>query len=650
MLTTIISSSTNITVTSKPTVGSGLHIQNPVAPTFKALSKSAKLDDALRLIESSPSKFEAVESDIDSCCTFLHTCIRRKSIEHGQRLYLHLLLSRDRGNHSNLLNNPILKSKFITLFSVCGRIDEARRVFEDGLKTQHVDESLWVAMAIAYTRNGYPKEALLLYVEMLCRFIRPSKFAFSMALKACSNISNLLLGRSIHAQIVKSQEEPDQVVNNALLKLYTDGCCSNDVLKIFGKMHERNIVSWNSMLAFFLRQDQVFKSLECFRNMQEGKMGFNWVTLTTILPVCARLTALNSGKEIHAQIIKSPSRPDTPVLNSLMDMYAKCGLIHYCRKVFSSMHRCVDLTSWNTLLNGYAINGHINEALELFDDIVSFGLTPDGITFIVLLSGCSHGGLTHEGQRLFNRMKTEFGVSPTLEHYACLVDILGRAGKLEEALEVVKSMPMKPSGSIWGSLLNSCRLYGNVALGEAIAKILFVLEPGNAGNYVMLSNIYAKEGNWEGVWMVREMMQNKRIKKEAGCSWIQIRDKIHTFLAGGGFEFRESDEYKKVWEELMVAMEKAGYAPDTDVVLHDVKEEMKRDWVRGHSERLATIYGIIHVGRGLPIRITKNLRVCKDCHSWLSVISRVTKRVIVLRDTNRFHHFDGGACSCNDYW
>lgn len=166
----------------------------------------------------------------------------------------------------------------------------------------------------------------------------------------------------------------------------------------------------------------------------------------------------------------------------------------------------------------------------------------------------------------------------------------------------------------------------------------------------MLSNIYANAGMWDSVNKVREIMQTRGIKKEAGCSWIQVKNVIHTFVAGGGFEFRNSAEYKKIWDELSEAMKKIGYVPDTSVVLHDVNEETKEMWVCGHSERLATIFALINTASGMPIRITKNLRVCKDCHSWIKIVSRVTERMIVLRDTNRFHHVKGGVCSCKDYW
>lgn len=645
--TNIPAGSTNITVTSGPN-GTQKH-SKPLTSTLKWLAKSGKLDEALRLIESSPSRLTFTELDVEAYSLLLHTCISRKSLEHGRRLYLQLLLSKDRGNNHSLLHNPTLKSKLITLYSVCGRMDEARSVFEDGLEDEQVPESVWVAMAIGYLRNGYLVEALLVYCDMLIRFVQPGNFAFSMALKACAELPELRVGRAVHAQIVKSIEEPDQVVNNALLRLYAENGCSIEVFRVFDTMPERNVVSWNSLIASFARRDQVFESLDSFRRMQGEGMGFSWVTLTTILPVCGRLTALHCGKEIHAQIVKSTKRPDVPVLNSLIDMYAKSGEIDYCKRVFERM-QSKDLTSWNTLLTGYANNGFIEEGMKLFDQMVESGVRPDGVTFIALLSGCSHAGLTDEGRRLFNKMKLVYGVSPTVEHYACLVDLLGRAGRIKEALDVVERMPMKPTGSIWGSLLNSCRLQGNVSLAEFAAKELFELEPTNPGNYVMLSNIYANAGMWNDVNRVRELMKHRGIKKDAGCSWVQIRNRIHTFLAGGGFEFRNSAEFKKVWNELTDAMKEVGYILDTSVVLHDVNEETKAMWVCGHSERVAVTFALVHTAAGMPIRITKNIRICADCHSWVKIVSLITGRLIVLRDTNRFHHFKGGACSCKDHW
>ncbi|KAK4435600.1 Pentatricopeptide repeat-containing protein [Sesamum alatum] len=639
---------TNLTVTPATKSQKQLHTKKPLNSTLKSLSKSGKLDEALHLLlESHQSRTPFGQPNLESYTTLLHACISRKSLTHGRRLYLHLLQSED---DELLLKSPTLRSKFITLFSACGQLDEARRAFRHGIEEMDcVSESVYVAMAIGFSKNGNFREALLIYWEMLSKGVEPGNFAFSVALKACSGIPDTRNGKAVHAQIVKAREEPDQVVYNALLRFYTECGVFDEVLKVFDDMPVRDVATWNALVAGYVKKDQVFEGLETFRKMQREKVGFSWVSLTMILAVSARLTALYTGKEVHGQIVKSAECPDVLVLNSLLDMYAKCGLMDYCRKVFDGMS-FKDLTSWNTLINGYAINGWMTEAMTAFEQMSEAGYKADEVTFISLLSGCSHAGMTNEGQILFDRMRTEYGIDPNLEHYACLVDMLGRAGRIEEALEVVKKMPMEPSGSIWGSLLNSCRLHGYVSLAEIIAKQLFKIEPSNPGNYVMLSNIYANAGMWDRVKLVRELMEIRGIKKEAGSSWVQIRDRVHSFVAGGGFEFRNSDEYRKVWNELTKEMEKSGYRPDTGVVLHDINEEMKVEWVCGHSERLAMVFALIHAGSGLPIRITKNLRVCADCHTWMKHASKASQRKIILRDTNRFHHFHEGKCSCNDYW
>ncbi|OAP05877.1 hypothetical protein AXX17_AT3G14920 [Arabidopsis thaliana] len=606
------------------------------------LSKSTKLDEAVTLIEnssSSPSNLSTPEAYTD----LLHACISAKSLHHGIKICSLIL------NNPSLRHNPKLLSKLITLFSVCRRLDLARKIFDDVTDSSLLTEKVWAAMAIGYSRNGSPRDGLIVYVDMLCSFIEPGNFSISVALKACVDLKDLRVGRGIHAQIVKRKEKVDQVVYNVLLKLYMESGLFDDARKVFDGMSERNVVTWNSLISVLSKKVRVHEMFNLFRKMQEEMIGFSWATLTTILPACSRVAALLTGKEIHAQILKSKEKPDVPLLNSLMDMYGKCGEVEYSRRVFDVM-LTKDLTSWNIMLNCYAINGNIEEVINLFEWMIESGVAPDGITFVALLSGCSDTGLTEYGLSLFERMKTEFRVSPALEHYACLVDILGRAGKIKEAVKVIETMPFKPSASIWGSLLNSCRLHGNVSVGEIAAKELFVLEPHNPGNYVMVSNIYADAKMWDNVDKIREMMKQRGVKKEAGCSWVQIKDKIQIFVAGGGYEFRNSDEYKKVWTELQEAIEKSGYSPNTSVVLHDVDEETKANWVCGHSERLATTYSLIHTGEGVPIRITKNLRVCADCHSWMKIVSQVTRRVIVLRDTKRFHHFVDGICSCKDYW
>ncbi|PKI60187.1 hypothetical protein CRG98_019375 [Punica granatum] len=507
-----------------------LKTRRALGSALRSLSKQGRLDEALRLIESSPS------ANAEACSAFLHSCISSRSLDHGHRLLSHLLLMRH-----DLAYDPTLRAKLVTLCSVCGRVDEARRVFEDSLGNGCGKESLWVAMAVGLSRNGRPDEALVLYCDMVSLFGVPGQFWLSVALKACTSLLDLRVACMPSA-----------------------GALTMPTASI-REIARRNLVT---------------ESFDAFRRMQREGIGFSWVTLTTILALCATATALLSSKEVHAQIMKSwKSTPDVLVLNSLIDMYAKCGAVNYCRDVFDGMQE-KDLTSWNTMLNGYSINGRMADAFELFDAmVIQSGFKPDGVTFIALLSGCSDTGLVNEGIRLFDEMKAAYGISPTWEHYACLVDLLGRAGRIEEALDVANKMPMAPTGSIWGSLLNSCRLHSRVSIVQEIASRLFELEPDNPGNYVMLSNIYADAGMW-----------------------------VHVFVASWSVEFRNSPEYSDVRNYLTEAMKEAGYLPDTKIVLHDVNEDTWASWVFEHSERIATMFALIHTAHSMPIRITKNLR------------------------------------------
>ncbi|KAK1316831.1 Pentatricopeptide repeat-containing protein [Acorus calamus] len=607
-----------------------------------SLSKSSHLDEALSLLlKSHPSILPTTPTtNLEAYSHLLHSFITHKSLRHAELLHRHLLHSTP-----SLLRHPLIKSKLITLYPVCARIESARLVFDE----DDDDEPSWTAMVVAFSKNGLHEDSLSLYAGNASW---RSDFADSAALKSCSALSAVRLGRAVHARVLKSAREPDQVVLNALVRLYVKCGTLDEALRAFDGMPQRNVVSWNSLLSGFVGRGFFFECLDLLRRMWiESSVGFSWVTLTTVLSACSQITALYKGREVHAQMVKSREEPDIVVLNSLMDMHAKCGVVEYCERVFRGMGSR-DLTSWNTMLTCYAI-GCAHDALELFDEMVGRGrggIKPDGVTFVALLSSCAHAGFVDEGRRLFDRMDVEFRVRKNVEHFACLVDLLGRAGLIDEAFEVTEKMPMRPGGSVWGSLLNSCRLHGDVELGEIAAKRLFEIEPNNAGNYVLFSNMFAREKMWEEAKKVRVAMEEKGLKKEVGRSWVQVGSGIHSFVAGGGVSFRSSLEYKRVWEELVESMEREGYVPDTDVVLHDVDEGTKAEWVCGHSERIAVVFGLVNSGDGIPIRIMKNLRVCDNCHNVMKVVSKVTRRLIVMRDTNRFHHFRNGACSCGDFW
>nr|ADE77588.1 unknown [Picea sitchensis] len=308
-----------------------------------------------------------------------------------------------------------------------------------------------------------------------------------------------------------------------------------------------------------------------------------------------------------------------------------------------------NVVSWNAMIVGYGMHGHGEDALVLFTQMQQRGVKPNEITFISVLSACSHAGLVDEGWKCYNCMTLDYAITPTVEHYACMVDLLGRAGHLNEAWDFIEKMPIEPGASVWGAFLGSCRIHCNIELGERVAELLLNLDPDNAGYYVLLSNIYAAAGRWDDVAKVRKMMKEKDVKKSPGCSLIEVNNKLHSFVVGD-ISHPQTEAIYAMLETLARQMEAVGYVPCTDFVLHDVEEEIKENMLFAHSEKLAIAFGLISTRSGTSIRITKNLRVCGDCHSATKFISKIVKREIIMRDLNRFHHFKDGLCSCGDYW
>jgi pentatricopeptide repeat protein len=317
--------------------------------------------------------------------------------------------------------------------------------------------------------------------------------------------------------------------------------------------------------------------------------------------------------------------------------------------VFYSVERR-DVFVWSAMIAGLAMHGHGRAAIDLFSKMQETKVKPNAVTFTNLLCACSHSGLVDEGRLFFNQMRPVYGVVPGSKHYACMVDILGRAGCLEEAVELIEKMPIVPSASVWGALLGACRIYGNVELAEMACSRLLETDSNNHGAYVLLSNIYAKAGKWDCVSRLRQHMKVSGLEKEPGCSSIEVNGIIHEFLVGDNSHPLSTEIYSKL-DEIVARIKSTGYVSDESHLLQFVEEEyMKEHALNLHSEKLAIAYGLIRMEPSQPIRIVKNLRVCGDCHSVAKIISKLYNRDILLRDRYRFHHFSGGNCSCMDYW
>ncbi|GLU18696.1 hypothetical protein SLE2022_349810 [Rubroshorea leprosula] len=555
-----------------------------------------------------------------------------------------------------------VSSALIDMYSKCGQLRDARILFDEIPQRNIVS---WTSMITGYVQNHNAHEALSLFKQFLIKeseigggggaaaaadgeiFI--DSVAMVSVISACSRLPAKGVTQGVHGLVIKRGFDIDVSIGNTLLDAYAKSgevCVSR---KVFDEMEERDDVSWNSMIAVYAQNGLSAEALEVFYGMaRESGARYNAVTLSAVLLACAHSGALRAGKCIHDQVIRMGLEDSVIVGTSIIDMYCKCGKVEMARKAFDCMKE-KNVRTWTAMVAGYGMHGRAREALKVFYEMLWAGMRPNYITFVSVLAACSHAGLAQEGWHWFNAMKNEFNVEPGVEHYGCMVDLLGRAGYLDDAYNLLKGMKVKPDFVIWGSLLGACRIHHNVELGEIAARKLFELDPNNCGYYVLLSNIYADAGRWKDAESMRILMKDRGLVKPPGFSLVDLKGKIHVFLVGDKDHPQHESIYEYL-EEINVKLQEVGYIPNRTSVPHDVDEEEKEMSLRVHSEKLAVAFGIMNTVPGSTIQVIKNLRVCGDCHVFIKLVSKIVEREIVVRDAKRFHHFRDGFCSCGDYW
>ncbi|KAJ4960814.1 hypothetical protein NE237_020724 [Protea cynaroides] len=576
-----------------------------------------------------------------------------------------------------LHQNNFIATRLINLCSSTFSINHACLTFHH---ISYPTVGLWNTFIRTLSQNNLPIETLRTYTQMKKTQIPPDNFTFPFLLKACSVLSpSSPIGPAIHGEIIRTGFEFDPYIRNSLIDMYSksghlesafflfEGMTVRDVVtwnsmiagcfrredigrgrELFDRMPERNVVSWNTVVSGYAHNGQALEALRLFRRMQSEGIPPNEVTLLSVISACAQAGAIETGKWVHRYIERSGIKLDVYLSNCLIDMYSKGGSLQDARKVFDAMDKRT-VVSWNSMIAGFATHGCGEDAVLLFENMDRAGVEPNDITYIAILSACKHAGLIEEGRKYFKHMVEKHGTTPKVEHYGCMVDLLGRGGYLIEAHELIKNMPIPPDAGIWGALLDACRTHGNLELAEHAVACLLELEPCNAGNYVLLSNIYAARGLWEDVEQVRKKMKGRKVEKTPGSSSIEVESSIHEFVIGDRSHPRSNEIYEKL-DDLAMQLKLAGYVPETDSVLHDICEEEKEHALNVHSEKLAIAFGLISTAPGMTLRVVKNLRVCKDCHSATKLISKIVRRKIIVRDRIRFHHFSDGRCSCKDFW
>ncbi|KAM7259892.1 hypothetical protein ACFE04_015633 [Oxalis oulophora] len=623
---------------------------------------------------------EAVElffEMVDSCVSpnsvtmvcVISACAKLKDVELGERVCSYI-------SKSELKVNGHMVNALVDMYMKCGAFDNAKRFFNE---CDNKNLVLFNTMMSNYIRQGLATEALDILSQMMGYSVKPDRVTMLSAISACAELGDILRGKLCHGFVVRNGLENWDNICNALIDLYMKcgqqvaarivfGRMSNKTVisfntmiaglvrngdmesaqEIFRKMPETDLVSWNTVIGGFVKESMFEEAIQLFREMQRERIKADRVTMVAVASACGYLGSINLAKWIFAFIEKNRIVRDMQLNTALVDMFVRCGDIQTAMQIFDKMTK-KDVSTWTTAIGAMAMEGDGTRALELFDEMLRQGLKPDGILFSMLLTACSHTGLVEQGWRIFKSMKESYGISPNIVHYGCMVDLLGRAGNIKEALDLIKSMPMEPNDIIWGALLASCRMHNNIEIAKYAAEKVKKLAPEKTGTHVLLSNVYASAGIWTSVSKVRSNMKERGIRKIPGSSSIEVNGKIHEFTSGDE-SHREMSKISSMLDEISCRVKDGGHVPDLTNVLLDVDEKEKEYLLGRHSEKLAMAFGLISTDKGLPIRVVKNLRMCSDCHSFAKLVSKIYGREIIVRDNNRFHFFKQGSCSCCDYW
>ncbi|KAG8363528.1 hypothetical protein BUALT_Bualt19G0031800 [Buddleja alternifolia] len=446
--------------------------------------------------------------------------------------------------HANVIKNGFVLDVYVAntltrFYGVCGRVLDARKVFDGSPQRDLVT---WTALIQGYVDNGFLLEGVEVFFDMCEVEVKADEKMMVVVISACAKLGDLRLGRRLHEYMRDRGVYVDVFVGNALVDMYLKCGDIESARVVFRRMLVKNLVSWNSMISGLAQSGEYRKALSVFREMRKEGVEPDEVTIVGILNSCANLGALELGKWIHAYVDKNRIKIEGHIGNSLVDMYAKCGSIDDALRVFSCIKRR-DVFAYSGVIMGLAMHGKGEIALELFHEMCEIGLEPNEVIFIGVLTACCHSGLVNDGKKHFANMSKLYNIKPKIEHYGCRVDLLCRAGLINEAYEFVKNMPIEPDKFIWGSLLGACKIHGELELAERIMKKLLKVEPEKDGAYVLLSNLYASEKQWKNVMQIRKGMRERKIKKIPGCSSIELDGLVYEFRMGDKTHSRAKEIY-----------------------------------------------------------------------------------------------------------
>ncbi|KAA3482271.1 pentatricopeptide repeat-containing protein [Gossypium australe] len=577
---------------------------------FLNITSQSRLSQATNSLELLTRK--GIRLPFQTLASLLQQCAKTKCLKEGKFLHLHLKLTG--------LKKPgtFLSNHLINMYSSCGDLIGARKVFDNmGVRNLYSFNNMlsgyaklgmvkparqlfdqmperdvvsWNTMVIAYARSGFFEEATKFYKELRGLCIGYNEFSFAGVLTVCVKSRELQLTRQVHNQVFVSGFLSNLVISSSVVDAYVkcgmmgearklfDEMKVRDIIvwttlvsgfaqwgdmesanDLFDKMPEKNPVSWTALISGYVRNGMGDTALELFTRMMVSRVRPDQFTFSNCLCACASVASLTHGKQIHACLIRTNFMPNTIVISSLIDMYSKCGSLKVSKLIFYLTSNKQDPVLWNTMISALAQHGHGEEAMKMFDDMVKQGVKPDRTTFVVIINACSHSGLVAEGLRYFKSMSSDHDIAPDQQHYACLIDLLGRAGRFDMLMNHLENMPCNPGKLVWNALLGVSRIQGNIELGKKAAEQLIELEPQSSAAYVLLSSIYGTLGKWESVERVRHLMSKRQVRKEVALSWIELENKVHAFTV--------SDSLHPLKEAIYLALDQLAGQMDEDVSL-----------------------------------------------------------------------------------
>ncbi|GFP91616.1 pentatricopeptide repeat-containing protein at4g13650 [Phtheirospermum japonicum] len=544
-----------------------------------------------------------------------------------------------------------------SLYSKCRNLDMAFNAFQ---RIREKNVISWTALISACGDNGNPGMGLDMFVKMLDEGVEANEITLTSVLSLCCTVRALGLGSQVHSLSVKLGYGSDIPVMNSVMYLYLKSGCVCEAKKLFDGMKNINLVTWNAMIAGYsemvsLTSDRVSaylcgtEALKIFERMRRSGLKPDLYTFSSMLTICSSLVALEHGEQVHAQTIKTGFLSDVVVGTALVNMYNKCGSIDRASRAFIEMSNRT-LISWTTMITAFAQHGHSQQALQLFEDMRFIGVRPNKITFVGVLSACSQAGMVDRALAYYEMMRNEYKINPVIDHLACLVDMFVRLGRIDEAFDFVEKADLTPSEFIWSILIAGCRSQGRLESGFYAAERLLELKPKDPETYLLLLNMYMSAERWRDVSRVRKMMRDEKVEKITDWSWISVKDKVYAFKFGN--KGSESDEAAKHLEDLIDRARAIGYRAETALEM-DGHEEKAGATVEAradtHSEKVAVAFGLLNTSNHVEIRVVKSVGMCRDCHSFMKLVSILTSRTIVVRDSKRLHRFSRGQCSCKDF-